>query len=76
MITFKSITVLKLIEEKLFNQTEDFEEDYYFIVNDIFFPIQEIFVFEGGIEVKNTSYDIDIEIKADEKDLIWKKEEK
>ena len=55
MITFKPITVLQLIQEKLFNQTEDFGEDYYFIVKDIFFPIQEIFVFEGGREVKNTS---------------------
>lgn len=76
-IIFTETTVKDFLDNVLNNSNKDIEElGYYFIVNGIFLPIDEIDVYVGGVKVRNAYQDDYLNVDTNEKGMIWHKEEK
>ena len=77
MIEFKEMSVLKFITDVLNAKEFAIEElNYYFIVNDTFFPIDEITVYTGGVTIRNTYHNIELDVDTSEQGMIWYKTER
>ena len=76
-IIFTETTVKDFINDILNTSDKDIEElDYYFIINGIFYPIDEVEVYTREIRARNTYRDEYIDVSTEEQGMIWHKEEK
>ena len=76
-IIFTETTVKEFINDILNTSDKDIEEfDYYFIINGIFYPIDEVEIYTGEIRIRNTYRDEYIDVSTEEEGMIWHKEEK
>lgn len=76
-IIFTETTVKDFINDILNTSDKYIEElDYYFIINEIFYPIDEVKIYTGGIRARNTYRDEYIDVSTEEPGMIWHKEEK
>lgn len=76
-IIFTETTVRNFINDILNTSDKDIEElDYYFIINGIFYPIDEVEIYTGEIRTRNTYRDEYIDVSTEEEGMIWHKEEK
>ena len=76
-IIFTETTVKDFVNDILNTSDKDIEElDYYFIINGIFYPIDEVEIYTGEIKSRNTYRDEYIDVSTEEEGMIWHKEEK
>lgn len=76
-IIFTETTVKDFINDILNTSDKDIEElDYYFIINGIFYPIDEVEIYTGEIRARNTYRDEYINVSTEEQGMIWHKKEK
>lgn len=77
MIEFKEISVLNFITQILNTIGFAIEElNFYFIINDTFFPIDEIEIYTGGVTIRNTYHNVELDVNTSEQGMIWHKIEK
>lgn len=76
-IMFNEVKVIDFVKAIVECPAEYYTDElqYYFIINDTFYPIQEIFLTVGGVIIKNCEHDIDLEVANDEQGMIWLKNE-
>lgn len=75
-IIFSLVTVENFVKDIVNTEEElDIKElDYYFIINDVFYPIDEVFLQVGSVKIINTDFDTQLYVNFDEMQ-IWKKVE-
>ena len=73
-ITFTEVTVKDFLKEVLETEGKSIEElGYYFIIDGTFYPIDEVYVYTGEIEARNTYQNVDLIIQTNQEGIIWHK---
>lgn len=74
VIIFTETTVKDFVNDVLDADMDIQELQYYFIMNKVYYPIDELEVNVGGITVRNTWLNEYLDISTEEKGLIWRRE--
>lgn len=74
VIIFTEATVKDFINDVLDADMDIQELQYYFIMNEVYYPIDEIEVKVGEITVRNTWLNEYLDISTEEKGVIWHRE--
>ena len=73
---FTDSTVKEFLTDILSGSNQDIESlGYYFLMDDIFIPINKVEFYVGGIKVSNVYKDMFTVVDIHEKGMIWHKEE-
>ena len=73
-ITFTEVTVKDFLKEVLETKGKSIEElGYYFVIDRTFYPIDEVYIYTGEIEARNTYQDVDLIIQTNQEGIIWHK---